>query len=107
LSPGKTSVKQQIGHSCVCFTDKEIAIKTAKQSFKHQITNPNSFSTPIQSMFQSMTQDLMAQDGMRYEDLEHIMKPYQKSRSSFQKLRAKVYPRENPSLFGIRKPYRR
>ncbi len=69
-------------------------IKIAKQDLKERVANPNNAGLSVQTLFQNMTSDLMRTEGMRYEYLQQICRPYEQNRTTFQKIRSILVPRE-------------
>ena len=73
LSPNKTTIKSRREQICVALTDQEVKIRCAKQELREKVADSNNFGVPVQSMFQSMQQDLLRNEDISYEDVQQIL----------------------------------
>ena len=93
LSPGKTNVNKKCAHSCLPISNSEIAVKIATQNLKQKIADPQNAGQSVLNMFNTMQSRLVTDQGMTYETVAQIVKPFQKQSNGFYKKKAKMEQR--------------
>ena len=101
MGEDKKSIIKQNEHTCVPLTNEEVKVKLATQDLKDKLRDTDNSGTLAQSMFISMQSTLAGQQGIQYEALAKILKPFSVIGNGLQKIRAKLVPKDDPNVLNL------